>query len=70
LSGAGHRADRAELGFPRVNRGVAILDDMVYVGTLDGFVALDAKSGAQRWRCRPATIRPTRDHRRAARGGQ
>jgi alcohol dehydrogenase (cytochrome c) len=38
------------LGFPRVNRGVAILDDTVYVGTLDGYlVALDAKGGAQRW---------------------
>ncbi len=38
------------LGFPRVNRGVAILDNMVYVGTLDGYlVALDAKSGVQRW---------------------
>jgi alcohol dehydrogenase (cytochrome c) len=38
------------LGFPRVNRGVAILDDMVYVGTLDGYlVALDARSGVQRW---------------------
>ena len=38
------------LGFPRVNRGVAILDNMVYVGTLDGFlVALDAKTGVQRW---------------------
>ena len=32
------------LGFPRVNRGVAILDNMVYVGTLDGYlVALDAQ---------------------------
>src|SRR2546425_12177707 len=38
------------LGFPRVNRGVAILDGTVYVGTLDGFlVALDAKSGVERW---------------------
>jgi glucose dehydrogenase len=38
------------LGFPRVNRGVAILDGTVYVGTLDGYlVALDAKSGAERW---------------------
>src|SRR5690242_12028783 len=25
------------LGFPRVNRGVALLGDMVYVGTLDGY---------------------------------
>jgi alcohol dehydrogenase (cytochrome c) len=38
------------LGFPRVNRGVALLDDRVFVGTLDGYlVALDAKSGVQRW---------------------
>ena len=38
------------LGFPRVNRGVAILDSTVYVGTLDGYlVALDAKSGVERW---------------------
>ncbi|HEY7176905.1 MAG TPA: PQQ-binding-like beta-propeller repeat protein, partial [Micromonosporaceae bacterium] len=38
------------LGFPRVNRGVAMLDNMVYVGTLDGFlVALDAKTGVERW---------------------
>jgi alcohol dehydrogenase (cytochrome c) len=38
------------LGFPRVNRGVAILDDLVYVGTLDGYlVALDARSGTERW---------------------
>lgn len=38
------------IGFPPVNRGVAILDDTVFVGTLDGrLVALDAKSGAVRW---------------------
>jgi alcohol dehydrogenase (cytochrome c) len=38
------------IGFGRVNRGVAILDDTVYVGTLDGrLVALDARSGAVRW---------------------
>jgi alcohol dehydrogenase (cytochrome c) len=38
------------LGFPRVNRGVAILDTTLYVGTLDGYlVALDARSGAERW---------------------
>ena len=38
------------LGFPRVNRGVAILDGTVYVGTLDGYlVALDAKAGRERW---------------------
>ena len=38
------------LGFPRVNRGVAILDDSVYVGTLDGYLAaLDAGRVSQRW---------------------
>jgi alcohol dehydrogenase (cytochrome c) len=38
------------LGFPRVNRGVAILDNTIFVGTLDGYlVALDAKSGIERW---------------------
>ena len=38
------------IGFPRVNRGVAVLDDMVYVGTLDArLVALDAESGVERW---------------------
>jgi len=38
------------LGFPRVNRGVAIRENTVYVGTLDGYlVALDARSGAERW---------------------
>src|SRR5262245_13576329 len=38
------------LGFPRVNRGVAIFENSVFVGTLDGYlVALDAKSGVQRW---------------------
>ncbi len=38
------------LGFPRVNRGVAFLDNTLYVGTLDGFlVALDSRSGAEKW---------------------
>src|SRR5262249_47194836 len=38
------------LGFGPTNRGVAILDDTLYVGTLDcHLVALDAKSGAVRW---------------------
>ena len=42
--------DLRTIGFGRVNRGVAILDDTVYVGTLDAhLVALDAKSGAVRW---------------------
>jgi alcohol dehydrogenase (cytochrome c) len=38
------------IGFPPVNRGVAILDSTVYVGTLAAhLVALDARSGAVRW---------------------
>lgn len=43
-------ADVKALGFPPVNRGVAILDETIYVGTLDAhLVALDASSGAVRW---------------------
>ena len=38
------------IGFPPVNRGVAILDETVYVATINAhLVALDAKSGAVRW---------------------
>lgn len=38
-------------GFPKVNRGVAILDGSVFVGTLDAYlVSLDANSGAVRWK--------------------
>ncbi len=38
------------IGSPPVNRGVAILDDTVYLGTVHGhLVALDARSGAVRW---------------------
>jgi alcohol dehydrogenase (cytochrome c) len=44
-------ADVKALGFPPVNRGVAILDETIFVGTLDAnIVALDAKSGAFRWK--------------------
>jgi alcohol dehydrogenase (cytochrome c) len=42
--------DVLHIGFPKVNRGVAVLDDAVYVGTLDAhLVALDAATGAVRW---------------------
>lgn len=42
--------DLRTIGFPRVNRGVAILGETLFVGTLDGWlVALDAGSGAVRW---------------------
>jgi alcohol dehydrogenase (cytochrome c) len=38
------------IGYGPSNRGVALLDDKVYVGTIDGrLVALDAASGAVRW---------------------
>lgn len=44
-------ADVLHIGFPKVNRGVAILDDTLYVGTLDArLFALDAGTGAVRWR--------------------
>ncbi len=47
---AGVPEETLNIGFPRVNRGVAILDATVYVGTLDArLVALDAESGAVRW---------------------
>jgi alcohol dehydrogenase (cytochrome c) len=42
--------DVKHIGFSRVNRGVALLDDTVYVATLHAhLVALDARSGAVRW---------------------
>lgn len=43
-------AETLNIGFPRVNRGVAILDGTVYVATLDArLVALDAAAGVERW---------------------
>jgi alcohol dehydrogenase (cytochrome c) len=42
--------DLRTIGYGRVNRGVAVLDDTVFIGTLDcHLVALDARSGAVRW---------------------
>jgi len=42
--------DYRSVGFAHVNRGPAILDDKLFVTTLDGFlIALDLRSGAQRW---------------------
>jgi len=47
--------DVTTVGFGRTNRGVAVLDDKVYVGTLDGnLVALDAQSGIERWTAKVA----------------
>lgn len=38
------------IGSPQVNRGVALLDGLVYVGTVHGhLIALDAVSGVVRW---------------------
>lgn len=38
------------IGFPRINRGAALLNDKAYVATLDGrLFALDAGTGAVRW---------------------
>lgn len=43
-------AEVLNIGFPRINRGVALLDDSVFVATLDArLFALDAISGAVRW---------------------
>lgn len=43
------------IGFPATNRGVAILDDKVFVGSLDGaLIALDAQTGAVRWEAKVA----------------
>jgi alcohol dehydrogenase (cytochrome c) len=42
--------DFRSIGFGHSNRGAAILDDNLYVATLDCYlVALDRKSGIQRW---------------------
>src|SRR5271157_3420736 len=42
--------DLVAVGLFPTNRGIAVLDDMVYVGTIDAYlVALDAKSGVVRW---------------------
>ena len=50
--------DLTLIGFGPVNRGVAILDDTVFVGTLDcHLVALDARSGAVRWEMKVAENR-------------
>ena len=43
-------SDYHNIGFGRVNRGPAVLDDKLFVTTLDCYlVALDLKSGAQLW---------------------
>lgn len=48
-------SDLRLIGFPATNRGVAILDDRVFVGSLDGYlIALDAETGAKRWETKVA----------------
>jgi alcohol dehydrogenase (cytochrome c) len=43
----------------RVNRGLAILRDTLFMGTLDGFlIALDARDGRELWKVRVAGARP------------
>jgi alcohol dehydrogenase (cytochrome c) len=43
-------SDVIVIGSPPVNRGVAILDDMVFAGSINGHLAaLDAKTGVLRW---------------------
>ena len=45
--------DFVSIGFGHTNRGAAVLDDKLFVATLDGYlVALDLKSGTQRWSAR------------------
>ena len=43
-------SDYHSIGFGHSNRGPAVLDDKLFVATLDGYlVALDLKSGIERW---------------------
>jgi alcohol dehydrogenase (cytochrome c) len=52
-------SDYQSIGFGRVNRGPAILDDKLYVATLDCYlVALDIRTGQQRWATRVADYKP------------
>lgn len=52
-------SDYQSIGFGRVNRGAAILDDKLYVATLDcDLVALDIKSGHERWSAKVADYKP------------
>ena len=46
-------SDYHSIGFGHSNRGPAVLDDKLFVATLDGYlVALDLKSGIERWSSR------------------
>jgi alcohol dehydrogenase (cytochrome c) len=51
--------DYQSIGFGHVNRGPAILDGRLFVATLDCYlVALDIKSGAERWSTRVEDYKP------------
>ena len=51
-------AETLNIGFPPTNRGVALLDDSVFLGTLDArVIALDAADGSVRWTARLADNR-------------
>jgi alcohol dehydrogenase (cytochrome c) len=51
--------DYQSIGFGHVNRGPAILDGQLFVVTLDCYlVALDIKSGAERWSTRVEDYKP------------
>jgi len=51
--------DYQSIGFGHVNRGAAILDDRLFVATLDCYlVALDIKSGAERWSTKVEDYKP------------
>ena len=52
-------SDYQSIGFGRVSRGPAILDDKLFVATLDcQLVALDIKSGQVRWSTQVADYKP------------
>ncbi len=51
--------DYQSIGFGHVNRGPAILDNRLFVTTLDCYlVALDIRSGAERWSVQVADYKP------------
>jgi alcohol dehydrogenase (cytochrome c) len=51
--------DYQSIGFGQVSRGPAILDDKLYIATLDCYlIALDLKSGQQRWEAKVEDYKP------------
>ena len=51
--------DYQNIGFGRVSRGPAILDGQIFVATLDCYlVALDARSGLERWSAKVEDYKP------------